>query len=109
MRLVVVDGRMFAGTLVGTSEKARTDRRTDYEALEYGTTTVPAKAAETGRDGHDIGASPPIAPKRASVPRGEFVARSRTARGISLDAFRADQDATPEQRHGDRASTVVRE
>ncbi|WP_406287435.1 ATP-grasp ribosomal peptide maturase [Streptomyces sp. NBC_00209] len=41
VRLVAVDGNMFAGTIVGTSEKARTDWRTDYENLEYGTTEVP--------------------------------------------------------------------
>ncbi|MEU1628687.1 ATP-grasp ribosomal peptide maturase [Streptomyces sp. NPDC020096] len=49
VRLVAVDGNMFAGTLLGTSEKARTDWRTDYEAIEYGTTTVPEAVATAVR------------------------------------------------------------
>ncbi|MEU8696514.1 ATP-grasp ribosomal peptide maturase [Streptomyces sp. NPDC048680] len=49
VRLVAVDGNLFAGTLTGTSEKARTDWRTDYENLEYGTTTVPDKVATAVR------------------------------------------------------------
>lgn len=49
VRLVVVDGKLFAGTIVGTSEKARTDWRTDYENLEYGTTEVPASVGAAVR------------------------------------------------------------
>ncbi|NDZ82687.1 ATP-grasp ribosomal peptide maturase [Streptomyces sp. SID10853] len=49
VRLVAVDGALFAGTIIGTSEKARTDWRTDYENLEYGTTTVPDKVATAVR------------------------------------------------------------
>ncbi|MFI1398351.1 ATP-grasp ribosomal peptide maturase [Streptomyces sp. NPDC020681] len=49
VRLVVVDGHMFAGTLLGRSEKARTDWRTDYEAIEYGTTIVPESVAAAVR------------------------------------------------------------
>ncbi|MFF3173998.1 ATP-grasp ribosomal peptide maturase [Streptomyces sp. NPDC057900] len=49
VRLVAVDGNLFAGTIVATSEKARTDWRTDYENLEYGTTTVPDKVANAVR------------------------------------------------------------
>ncbi|MEU9090067.1 ATP-grasp ribosomal peptide maturase [Streptomyces sp. NPDC048428] len=45
VRLVYVDGRMFAGTLLGTSDKARTDWRTDYDHIEYGTTEVPNDVA----------------------------------------------------------------
>lgn len=45
VRLVYVDGCMFAGTLLGTSDKARTDWRTDYEHIEYGTTEVPGEVA----------------------------------------------------------------
>ncbi len=41
VRLVAVDGNLFGATLLATSEKARTDWRTDYEHLEYGTTDVP--------------------------------------------------------------------
>ena len=47
VRLVAVGGKLFAGTLRGLSEKARTDWRTDYEAIEYGTTTVPEPVARS--------------------------------------------------------------
>ncbi|MEE4490315.1 ATP-grasp ribosomal peptide maturase [Streptomyces sp. BE230] len=49
VRLVYVDGRMFAGTLLGTSDKARTDWRTDYEHIEYGTAEVPSDVAAAVR------------------------------------------------------------
>lgn len=49
------------------------------------------------RDGHRIGELIPLRRRRRFVPRGEFVAMSRTAPDISLDAFRADQDATADQ------------
>ncbi|MEU2022977.1 ATP-grasp ribosomal peptide maturase [Streptomyces sp. NPDC016469] len=49
VRLVVVDGNLFAGTIVGTSEKARTDWRTDYENLVYGTTEVPTSVGAAVR------------------------------------------------------------
>lgn len=45
VRLVAVGGHLFAGTIVATSDKARTDWRTDYENLEYGTTAVPERVA----------------------------------------------------------------
>ncbi|MFG2623906.1 type II toxin-antitoxin system Phd/YefM family antitoxin [Streptomyces sp. NPDC048473] len=53
------------------------------------------------RDGHRIGELIPLRRRRRFVPRGEFAAMSRTASDISLDAFRADQDATAEQRLDD--------
>lgn len=49
------------------------------------------------RDGHRIGELVPLRRRRRFVPRSEFAAMSRTAPDISLDAFRADQDATAEQ------------
>lgn len=49
VRLVAVDGHLFAGTIVATSDKARTDWRTDYENLEYGTTAVPEEVASAVR------------------------------------------------------------
>ncbi|MEU7030013.1 ATP-grasp ribosomal peptide maturase [Streptomyces sp. NPDC046275] len=49
VRLVAVDGNLFAGTLHGTSEKARTDWRTDYEHIEYGITEVPDNVATAVR------------------------------------------------------------
>lgn len=49
------------------------------------------------RDGHHIGELIPLRRRRRFVPRGEFAAMSRAAPDISLDAFRADQDATADQ------------
>jgi prevent-host-death family protein len=45
------------------------------------------------RDGHRIGELIPLRHRRRFVPREEFAAMSRSAPGIDLDAFRADQDA----------------
>jgi len=53
------------------------------------------------RDGHRIGELIPLRRRRRFVPRGEFAAMSRTASDVSLDAFRADQDATAEQEQDD--------
>lgn len=49
------------------------------------------------RDGHPIGELTPLRRRRRFVPRAEFAAMSRSAPSISLEAFRADQDATAEQ------------
>lgn len=46
------------------------------------------------RDGHPIGQLVPLRRRRRFVSRQEFAAMSRTAPGIDLDRFRADQDAT---------------
>lgn len=53
------------------------------------------------RDGHRIGELVPLRRRRRFVPRSEFAAMSRTAPDVSLDAFRADQDATADQEQGD--------
>jgi antitoxin (DNA-binding transcriptional repressor) of toxin-antitoxin stability system len=53
------------------------------------------------RDGHEIGELIPLRRRRRFVPRGEFAAMSRGAPDISLDAFRADQDATADQELSD--------
>ncbi len=53
------------------------------------------------RDGHRIGELVPLRRRRRFVPRSEFAAMSRTAPDVSLDAFRADQDATADQEPGD--------
>ncbi|MFE5406739.1 ATP-grasp ribosomal peptide maturase [Streptomyces sp. NPDC056580] len=45
VRLVAVAGRVFGGTLHTSSEKARTDWRTDYEHIAYGTVDVPEEIA----------------------------------------------------------------
>jgi antitoxin (DNA-binding transcriptional repressor) of toxin-antitoxin stability system len=53
------------------------------------------------RDGHRIGELVPLKRRRCFVPRAEFVVMSRSAPDISLDAFRADQDAIAAQGTGD--------
>ena len=53
------------------------------------------------RDGHPIGELVPLRRRRRFVPRSEFVALSRSAPGISLEVFRADQDATADHRLDD--------
>ncbi|MBN3928191.1 type II toxin-antitoxin system prevent-host-death family antitoxin [Streptomyces verrucosisporus] len=53
------------------------------------------------RDGHEVGELVPLRRRRRFVPRAEFAAMSRTAPGVSLDAFRADQDRTAEQEADD--------
>ncbi|WP_067966592.1 type II toxin-antitoxin system Phd/YefM family antitoxin [Mycolicibacter icosiumassiliensis] len=49
------------------------------------------------RDGHQIAELIPLRQRRRFVSRTEFAAMSRGAPGISLDAFRADQDVTADQ------------
>lgn len=53
------------------------------------------------RDGHSIGELVPLRRRRRFVSRSEFAAMSRSAPDISLDAFRADQDATAEHEADD--------
>jgi prevent-host-death family protein len=45
------------------------------------------------RDGHRIAELVPLRGQRRFVARQEFAAGSRSAPAISIDAFRADQDA----------------
>lgn len=44
------------------------------------------------RDGHRIGELIPLRRRRRFVPRQEFVAMSRAAATVNLDAFRDDQE-----------------
>lgn len=53
------------------------------------------------RGGRRIGELIPLRQRRRFVPRGDFAAMSRSAPSISLNAFRADQDATAEQEQHD--------
>jgi antitoxin (DNA-binding transcriptional repressor) of toxin-antitoxin stability system len=53
------------------------------------------------RDGHQIGELIPLRRRRRFVPRQEFAAMSHGAADISLDAFRADQNAAAEHALGD--------
>jgi prevent-host-death family protein len=49
------------------------------------------------RDGHEIGELIPLRRRRRFVSRAEFVAMSRNAAEIDIDAFRADQEAALDQ------------
>jgi antitoxin (DNA-binding transcriptional repressor) of toxin-antitoxin stability system len=49
------------------------------------------------RDGRRIGELLPLQRRSRFVPRAEFAAMSRNAPEMSLDAFRADQDAAAGQ------------
>jgi prevent-host-death family protein len=49
------------------------------------------------RDGHEIGELIPLRRRRRFVTRDEFVAMSRNAASIDVDAFRADQAAMADQ------------
>lgn len=53
------------------------------------------------RDGHQIGELIPLRRRRRFVSRSEFVAMSRSAPDISLETFRADQNATADQEPDD--------
>ena len=53
------------------------------------------------RDGHRIGELVPLRRRRRFVPRAEFAAMSRTAPEVSLDDYRADQDAFVDQEPDD--------
>jgi prevent-host-death family protein len=53
------------------------------------------------RDGHRIGELVPLRRRRRFVPRAEFAAMSRTAPDVSLERFRADQDAVVDQEPDD--------
>ncbi|MFR9752099.1 type II toxin-antitoxin system Phd/YefM family antitoxin [Nocardia sp. 004] len=48
------------------------------------------------RDGHQIGELIPLRRRRRFVSRTEFAAMSHNAPDISIEAFRADQDAAAE-------------
>jgi antitoxin (DNA-binding transcriptional repressor) of toxin-antitoxin stability system len=49
------------------------------------------------RDGHHIGELIPLRRRRRFVARDEFVAMSRNAAAIDIDAFRADQATASDQ------------
>ncbi|MGW3566563.1 type II toxin-antitoxin system prevent-host-death family antitoxin [Streptomyces sp. NPDC000941] len=78
-----------------TQRDLRTRSKEIMDAVQDG------QAFTVTRDGHRIGELVPLRRRRRFVPRGEFAAMSRTAPDISLDAFRADQDATTEQEPDD--------
>ncbi|MBW8092524.1 MULTISPECIES: type II toxin-antitoxin system Phd/YefM family antitoxin [Streptomyces] len=74
-----------------TQRDLRTRSKEIMDAVQGG------QAFTVTRDGHRVGELIPLRRRRRFVPRAEFAAMSRTAPGLSLDAFRDDQDAIVEQ------------
>ena len=70
-----------------TQRDLRNKSREIMDAVEAG------QSFTVTRDGHRIGELIPLRCRRRFVPRAEFAAMSRSAPHISLDPFRADQDA----------------
>jgi prevent-host-death family protein len=70
-----------------TQRDLRNRSKEIMDAVENG------QAFTVTRDGHRIGELIPLRHRRRFVPRQEFAAMSRSAPGIDIDAFRADQEA----------------
>jgi prevent-host-death family protein len=70
-----------------TQRDLRNRSKEIMDAVENG------QAFTVTRDGHRIGELIPLRRRRRFVPRREFTAMSRSAPGIDIDAFRADQEA----------------
>ena len=70
-----------------TQRDLRTRSREIMDAVEHG------QSFTVTRDGHRIGELIPLRQRRRFVPRQEFVAMSRNAPAVDLDAFTADQEA----------------
>lgn len=78
-----------------TQRDLRTKSKEIMDAVQSG------QSFTVTRDGHRIGELIPLRRRRRFVPRGEFVAMSRSAPDIQLEEFRADQDADIDQELGD--------
>ena len=78
-----------------TQRDLRSRSREIMDAVEHG------QSFTVTRDGHEIGELIPIRRRRRFVARQEFAAMSRNAPAGSLDAFRADQDATADHEESD--------
>ncbi|MGY4770593.1 type II toxin-antitoxin system Phd/YefM family antitoxin [Kribbella sp. CWNU-51] len=74
-----------------TQRDLRTRSREIMDAVQTGQVFI------VTRDGHPIGELVPLRRRRRFVPRAEFAAMSRTGPDVSLDDFRADQDALVDQ------------
>jgi prevent-host-death family protein len=70
-----------------TQRDLRNRSREIMDAVENG------QALTVTRDGHRIGELVPPRHRRRFVPRREFAATSRSAPGMDIEAFRADQEA----------------
>jgi prevent-host-death family protein len=69
-----------------TQRDLRNRSREIMDAVEHG------QAFTVTRDGHRIGELIPLRRRRRFVPRQEFAAMSRSAPGIDIEMFRADQE-----------------
>ena len=78
-----------------TQRDLRTRSREIMDAVQGGQVFI------VTRDGHRIGELVPLRSRRRFVPRAEFAAMSRTAPEVSMDDFRADQDAFADQEQDD--------
>ncbi|HEX9030748.1 MAG TPA: type II toxin-antitoxin system prevent-host-death family antitoxin [Streptosporangiaceae bacterium] len=72
----------------------RTRSREIMDAVEHG------QSFTVTRDGHRIAELIPLRRRRRLVPRAEFVAMSRNAPAVNLDAFRVDQQAALDDEAG---------
>ena len=77
-----------------TQRDLRSRSREIMDAVEHG------QSFTVTRDGHRIGELIPLRRRRRFVSRAEFAAMSQKAPAASLDAFRADQDATIDHEAG---------
>ena len=77
-----------------TQRDLRTKSREIMDAVEHG------QSFTVTRDGHRIGELIPLRRRRRLVPRQEFMAMSRNAPAVDLEAFRADQDAALDHEAG---------
>jgi prevent-host-death family protein len=73
-----------------TQRDLRNRSREIMDAVENG------QAFIVTRDGHRIGELIPLRQRRRFVPRQEFMASSRHAPPMDIEAFRADQEAALE-------------
>jgi prevent-host-death family protein len=74
-----------------TQRDLRSKSREIMDAVEHG------QSFTVTRDGPRIGELIPLRRRRRFVPREEFAAMSRNAPSVSLEAFRADQEAALDQ------------
>jgi prevent-host-death family protein len=77
-----------------TQRDLRTRSREIMDAVERG------QSFTVTRDGHRIGELIPLRQRRRFVSRQEFIAMSRNAPAVDLEAFRADQDAALDHEAG---------
>lgn len=70
-----------------TQRDLRSRSREIMDAVEHG------QSFTVTRDGYRIGELIPLRRRRMFVTRQEFIAMSRNAPDVDLEAFRADQDA----------------